>query len=135
MEVGSWDVQRLPLLAKPAPRQSYAPMAGKPVLFSHEPPRHAEGTSELSTKLREKGLVAGRSLIPYMPILEAPTYAEHNYEKHRMAKQKPSAKRRTQLHEQTSNKTWGFRSKNKSQYQSLKCQMLIHCMQTGKQQY
>ena len=77
MEVGSRDAQRLPLLAKPAPRQSYAPMAGKPVLFSHEPPRHAKGTSELSTKLREKGLVAGRSLIPYMPILEAPTYAEH----------------------------------------------------------
>ena len=77
MEVGSRDVQRLLLLAKPAPRQSYAPMAGKPVLFSHEPPHHAEGTSRLSTKLREKGLVAGRSLIPYMPILETPTYAEH----------------------------------------------------------
>ena len=77
MEVGSRNAQRLPLLGKPAPRQSYAPMAGKPVLFSHEPPRLAKGTSELSTKLREKGLVAGRSLIPYMPILEAPTYAEH----------------------------------------------------------
>ena len=76
MEVGARDVQRLPLLAKPAPGQSYAPMAGKPVLFSHEPPRHAEGTSELSTKLQEKGLMAGRSLIPYMPIPQPPTYAE-----------------------------------------------------------
>ena len=39
VEVGAWDVQGLPLLAKPAPRQSYAPMAGKPAPSSHEPPR------------------------------------------------------------------------------------------------
>ena len=39
MEVGARDVQGLPPLAQPAPRQSYAPMAGKPVPSSHEPPR------------------------------------------------------------------------------------------------
>ena len=39
MEVGSQDVQGLPLLAQPAPRQSYAPMAGKPVPTSHKPSR------------------------------------------------------------------------------------------------
>ena len=39
MEVGAKDVQGLPLLAKPAPRQSYAPMAGKPAPSSHEPRR------------------------------------------------------------------------------------------------
>ena len=38
MEVGALDVQGLPLLAQPAPRQSYAPMAGKRMPFSHEPP-------------------------------------------------------------------------------------------------
>ena len=39
MEVGARDVQGLPPLAQPAPRQSYAPMAGKPAPSSHEPPR------------------------------------------------------------------------------------------------
>ena len=39
MEVGARDVQALPPLAWPAPRQSYAPVAGKPVPSSHEPPR------------------------------------------------------------------------------------------------
>ena len=39
VEVGARDVQGLPLLAKPAPRQNYAPMAGKPAPSSHEPPR------------------------------------------------------------------------------------------------
>ena len=38
MEVGARDVQGLPPLAQPAPRQSYAPMAGKPAPSSHEPP-------------------------------------------------------------------------------------------------
>ena len=38
MEVGARGVQGLPLLAQPAPRQSYAPMAGKPAPYSHEPP-------------------------------------------------------------------------------------------------
>ena len=37
--MGARDVQGLPPLAQPAPRQSYAPMAGKPVPSSHEPPR------------------------------------------------------------------------------------------------
>ena len=32
------DVQGLLSMAQPAPRQSYAPMAGKPVPSSHEPP-------------------------------------------------------------------------------------------------
>ena len=35
--MGAPDVQGLQLLAKPAPRQSYAPIAGKPVPSSHEP--------------------------------------------------------------------------------------------------
>jgi len=39
VEVGARDVQGLPPLAQPAPRQSYAPMAGKPTPSSHEPPR------------------------------------------------------------------------------------------------
>ena len=39
MEVGARDVQGLPLLGQPAPRQSYAPMAGKPAPSSHEPTR------------------------------------------------------------------------------------------------
>ena len=64
-------------LAQPAPRQSCAPMAGKPVPSSHEPPRQAKGTSELNAKLGEKGLMAGRSLSPNTPNPEAPTYAEH----------------------------------------------------------
>ena len=38
MEVGAREVQGLPLLAKPAPRQSYAPMVGTPVPYSNEPP-------------------------------------------------------------------------------------------------
>ena len=64
VEVGAQDVQGLPLLAKPAPIQSYSFMAGKPAPSDHKPPRHAEGTSELNTKLGEKGLMAGRSLSP-----------------------------------------------------------------------
>ena len=31
VELSAWDVQGLPLLPKPAPRQSYFPTAGKPV--------------------------------------------------------------------------------------------------------
>ena len=64
MEVGARDVQGLPLLAKPAPRQSYSFMAGKPAPSNLKPPGHAKGTSELTTKLGEKGLMAGRSLSP-----------------------------------------------------------------------
>ena len=41
MEVGARDVKGLPLLAQPAPRKSYAPMAGKPALSSREPPRQS----------------------------------------------------------------------------------------------
>ena len=55
MVVGAGDVQGLPPLAQPAPRQSYAPMAGKPTPSSHEPPRQAEGTSNQKTTLGEKG--------------------------------------------------------------------------------
>ena len=51
--MGAWDVQALPPLARPAPRQSYAPMAGKPVPSSHEAPtpmkpgtRHTDLTVE-----------------------------------------------------------------------------------------
>ena len=77
VEIGARDVQKLPSLAGLNPRQSYAPMAGKPGPSSHEPPRQAEGTSELNAKLGGKGLMAGRSLSPNTPNPEAPTYAEH----------------------------------------------------------
>ena len=50
VEVGAQDVQGLPPTAQPAPRQSYAPMAGKPVPFSHEHPRQAEEASELNAR-------------------------------------------------------------------------------------
>ena len=39
VEVGAWDVQGLPPMAQPAPRQSYASMAGKPAPSCHKPPR------------------------------------------------------------------------------------------------
>ena len=77
VEIGARDVQKLSFLAGLNPRQSYAPMAGKPAPSSHEPPRQAEGTSELNAKLGGKGLMAGRSLSPNTPNPEAPTYAEH----------------------------------------------------------
>lgn len=64
-------------MAQPGLRQSYTPMAGKPVPSSREPPHQAKGTPELNAKLGEKGLIAGRSLSPYMPNLEAPTHAEY----------------------------------------------------------
>ena len=38
VEVGARDVKGLPLLAQPAPRKSYTPMAGKPAPSSHDPP-------------------------------------------------------------------------------------------------
>ena len=38
VEVGAWDVKGLPLLAQPAPRQSYTPIAGKAASSSHESP-------------------------------------------------------------------------------------------------
>jgi len=124
VEVGARDVQRLPLLAKPAPGQSYAPMADKPVPFSHEPPRHAEGTSELSTKLREKGLMDGRSLIPYMPILEAPTYADHVKNREWLNRsQVPRGKLSYTNKLQIRHKVSGAKT------QANKYQMLVHCMQ------
>ena len=39
VEVGVRDVQGLPPMAQPAPRQSYATMAGKLAPSSHEPSR------------------------------------------------------------------------------------------------
>ena len=36
--MGACNVEGLPLWANPAHRQSYAPMADKPMLFSHWPP-------------------------------------------------------------------------------------------------
>ena len=49
MEASAWDAQGLPLLAKPAPRQSYTkpPLAGKPAPSSHEPPRQWEICPEM----------------------------------------------------------------------------------------
>ena len=55
VEIGARDVQGLPSLAEPTPRQSYAPMAGKPAPSSHEPSRQAEETSELNAKLGGRG--------------------------------------------------------------------------------
>ena len=77
MKVGDRDVQGLPLLAQPAPRESYAPVAGKPAPSSHELPRQAERTSKLNAKPGEKGLMAGKSLSPYTPNSEAPAYTEN----------------------------------------------------------
>ena len=54
MEVGALDVQGLPLLAKPAPRQSYSFMAGKPAPSNLKPPGHAKGTSELTAPSLER---------------------------------------------------------------------------------
>ena len=59
------------------PLDSCALMAGKPAPSSLEPPRQAEGTSELNAKLGEKGLMAVRSLSPNTPNPEAPSHAEH----------------------------------------------------------
>ena len=39
VQVDARDVQGLPLLAQSAPRQGYAPMAGKLAPSCHEPPR------------------------------------------------------------------------------------------------
>ena len=56
MEVGARDVQGLPPLAQPAPRQSYAPMAGKPAPSSHEPPRQwNQAPTTLIYQWRKKG--------------------------------------------------------------------------------
>ena len=77
VEVGARDVKGLSSLAQPVPRQSYAPMAGKPTPSSHEPPRQAEGASELNAKLGEKGLMAWKRLNPNAPNPETPTHAEH----------------------------------------------------------
>ena len=41
------------------------------------PTMSPEETSELNTKLGERGLMAGRNLSPYMSIPEAPMYTEH----------------------------------------------------------
>ena len=58
--MGAWDVQALPPLARPAPRQSYAPMAGKPVPSSHEAPTPMEpGTRH--TDLTVEELKGGRN--------------------------------------------------------------------------
>ena len=53
------------------------PWLANPRPASHEPPRQAEGTSELNAKLGEKGLMAGRSLSPNTPNSKAATYAEN----------------------------------------------------------
>ena len=46
VEVGARDVQGLPLLAKPAPRQNYVPMASNPLPPAMSP--HVNGTRYLS---------------------------------------------------------------------------------------
>ena len=74
-EVGARDVQGLPPTAQPAPRQSYASMAGKPVPSSHEHPRQAARTSELNAW--REGAHGWEMPQPKMPNPEAPTYAEH----------------------------------------------------------
>lgn len=112
------------------PGQSYAPMAGKPVPFSREPSRHAKGTSKLSTKLREKGLMAGGGLSPFMPIPEAPMYTEHvkNIEWLNRSHVPRGVCSYT-------NKLQIIHKISEAKTQANKCQMLVHCMQTGKQPY
>ena len=54
VEVGARDVQGLPLLAKPAPRQNYVPMASKPASSSHEAPTSMEpGTCHTDLSVEE----------------------------------------------------------------------------------
>ena len=66
MEVGAQTVQGLPLLTEPAPRQSYASMAGKPVSSSHErsPLAMEPGTchTELSVE-KLRGRAGGKRMI------------------------------------------------------------------------
>ena len=52
MEVDAQDVQGRPLLAKPAPRQSYAPMAFKPPPSNHDFPlqRNQAPVTDLSVE-------------------------------------------------------------------------------------
>ena len=47
VKVGAQDVQGLLPLAQPAPRQSYAPMAGKPATSSPAMSPQANGTMHL----------------------------------------------------------------------------------------
>ena len=61
MKVSARDVQGLPLLAKPAPRQSYAPMAGKPAPSSHEPPR--QWNQAPVTLIYQRGKDEGKRMI------------------------------------------------------------------------
>ena len=70
-------------------------MDGKPAPSSHEPPLQAEGISELNAKLREKGLMAWRSLSSYTPSPEAPTHAEQvrNLQRQETIKATNAAKR------------------------------------------
>ena len=58
MEVGARGVQGLPPMARPAPRQSYAPMAGKPAPSSHEPPR--QGNQAPVTLINSGRIKGGR---------------------------------------------------------------------------
>ena len=58
MEVGAQDVQGLSHLAQPAPRQSYAPMAGKPAPSSRDP--HANGNQAPVTRIYQWKTKGGR---------------------------------------------------------------------------
>ena len=60
MEVDAKDVRGLPLLAKPAPRQSYTPTAGKPAPSSHEPPR--QGSQAPVTRIYISGKLKGEGV-------------------------------------------------------------------------
>ena len=65
MEEVPWD-EGLPLFAKPAPRQNYAPMAGKPTPSSRVPPPTEPGTchTDLSVEKRKGwGRDGGKRLI------------------------------------------------------------------------
>ena len=76
-------------LAQPAPRQSYAPMAGKPAPSNHEPPRQAEGTSEQKPSSERRGSWLGEAWAPIHQTHGHPPMLSRK--KHTQAKHHPSA--------------------------------------------
>ena len=53
VEVGAWDVHGLPPLAQSAPRQSYAPKAGKPALLPWVPTPMEPGACHTDLSVEE----------------------------------------------------------------------------------
>ena len=55
MEVDAQDVQGLPLLAKPAPRQSHAPLAFEPPTSNHDFPLEQNQAPVADLSVEKKG--------------------------------------------------------------------------------